>query len=190
MSLIVFLFGFIAYNRGGDDMKKDKNMIRFTMTAMFMALTIALSSFGIPVPGGHLYLNDMVIVTGALLLNPLEALLAGGIGAFLGDAIFYPAPMFVSLVTHGLQAYVISKLAHNQDGSRKSFTHCLVAVLVGAIVMVGGYTYGRAMIYATYEAAMLKLPFQVLQALFGVVVSLVVVFKTSIPEVFDRKVKR
>ena len=170
-------------------MKKEKKMIRFTMTAMFMALTIALSSFGIPVPGGHLYLNDMVIVTGALLLNPVEAFIAGGLGAFLGDAIFYPAPMFVSLVTHGLQAYVISKLAHNKDGSRKDFKHCLVAVLTGALIMVCGYTYGRAMIYATKEAAMLKLPFQVLQAMFGVVVSLIIVFKTRIPNVFDSKVK-
>ena len=29
------------------------------VTAMLMALNIALSSFGVPVPGGHLYLNDM-----------------------------------------------------------------------------------------------------------------------------------
>ena len=28
---------------------------RLCITAMFMALNIAMSSFGVPVPGGHLY---------------------------------------------------------------------------------------------------------------------------------------
>ncbi len=31
-----------------------------TVTALLMAVNIALSSFGMPVPGGHLYLNDVV----------------------------------------------------------------------------------------------------------------------------------
>ena len=39
-------------------------------TAMFMALNIAMSSFGVPVPGGHLYMNDIVICTAAILLDP------------------------------------------------------------------------------------------------------------------------
>ena len=36
-----------------------------TVTAVFMAMHIALSSFGMPVPGGRLYLNDIVICTAA-----------------------------------------------------------------------------------------------------------------------------
>lgn len=52
-----------------------------TVTAVFMAMNIALSSFGIPVPGGHLYLNDIVICTAAILLDPLGAFAVGGIGA-------------------------------------------------------------------------------------------------------------
>ena len=74
------------------------------VTALFMALNVVMSSFGIPVPGGHLYLNDVIICTAAILLDPLAAFMVGGVGAFLGDLFFYPTPMFVSLVTHGLQA--------------------------------------------------------------------------------------
>ena len=40
--------------------------IRITATALFMAMNIALSSFGVPVPGGHLYLCDIAICTAAL----------------------------------------------------------------------------------------------------------------------------
>ena len=61
-----------------------------TITAVFMAMNIALSSFGMPVPGGHLYLNDIVICTAAILLDPLGAFTVGGIGAFLGGYVFLP----------------------------------------------------------------------------------------------------
>ena len=76
-----------------------------TVTALFMAMNVLLSMsiFSIPVPGGHLYFNDAIINTAAILLNPWAAFAVGGVGSFLGDMLFYPAPMFVSLITHGLQ---------------------------------------------------------------------------------------
>ena len=84
--------------------------------AVLTALTVVLSSFSIPVPGGHLYLNDTVICFAALAFDPFSAFIVGGIGAFLGDFFFYPAPMFVSLAAHGLQAIAISLIA---GGMRK-----------------------------------------------------------------------
>lgn len=91
---------------------KEKTTLWICSTAMFTALNVIMSSFGIPVPGGHLYLNDIVICTAAILLDPLAAFMVGGVGAFLGDLLFYPLPMFVSLATHGLQAVVISLFSH------------------------------------------------------------------------------
>ena len=68
--------------------QKHLSASRITVTAVFMALNIAMSSFGIPVPGGHLYLCDVVICLAAILLNPFEAFVVGGIGSFLGDMLF------------------------------------------------------------------------------------------------------
>ena len=68
-----------------------------TVCGFLMAMNTVLSSFNIPVPGGHFYLNDVIIVAAALSLDPLGAFLVGGVGAFLGDFFFYPLPMFVSL---------------------------------------------------------------------------------------------
>ena len=48
-----------------------------TICGLFMAINVGLSSFGLPVPGGHLYLNDIVIVTAALILDPAGAFLVG-----------------------------------------------------------------------------------------------------------------
>ena len=156
---------------------------------MFMAMNVALSSFGVPVPGGHLYLNDIVICTAAILLDPFSAFLAGGVGAFLGDLLFYPTPMFVSLVTHGLQAAVISIMAHRCFPERPKLAASL-GVTVGAIIMVTGYTLGRAFIYGTPEAAILKLPYQLLQAAVGAVVSVFLSFRCGLRRLFQRLMKK
>ena len=74
--------------------KKRRTAVWICSTALFMALNVALSSFGVPVPGGHLYLNDIIICTAAILLDPIAAFAVGGIGAFLGDLFFYPTPNF------------------------------------------------------------------------------------------------
>ena len=161
------------------DLRKVRPVKWLTVTAMLMALNIAMSSFSIPVPGGHLYLNDAIICTAAILLDPLGAFIVGGVGAFLGDFFFYPAPMFVSLVTHGLQAVVVSLCAHKLFGERRGRA-ALVGVIPGAVINVVGYSFGRAYVYATPEAAVLKFPFQVFQATFGAVVSMLLCFKAGL----------
>ena len=148
-----------------------------TTTAVLTAMNIALSSFGVPVPGGHLYLNDIVICFAALLLDPLAAFCVGGVGAFIGDMLFYPAPMFVSLVVHGLQAVVISLCARRLPGNKVAAS--VTGVAIGAVIMVVGYTLGRAYIYSTPEYAVLKLPFQILQAVVGAVLGTLLRWKVK-----------
>lgn len=164
-----------------------RNLRLMIVTALLMAMNIVMSSFSLPVPGGHLYLNDIVICTAAILLPPPYSFAVGGVGAFLGDLFFYPAPMFVSLVTHGLQAIVISLCA------RSNWKMALVwksgiGVSIGAVIMVVGYTFGRAYIYGTPEYAVLKLPYQILQAavgaVLGVIIALAILQKKKPEELF------
>lgn len=168
---------------------KSKGYVKWiTLTAIFMAMNIAVSSFGIPVPGGHLYLCDTIICTAALLLDPLSAFIVGGVGSFLGDMIFYPAPMFVSLVTHGIQALVISAIVHS--GIVKNYKHrirvSIVATLIGGVIMVVGYTLGKTFVYSTFEAAILKLPYEIAQALLGVVGSILLTYKAGLYKIFSK----
>lgn len=67
-----------------------KPVLWLTMTAVLLAMNVALSSFSIPVPGGHLYLNDVVICTASILLDPFAAFVVGGIGAFWGISSSIP----------------------------------------------------------------------------------------------------
>ena len=161
------------------------------VTGMLTAMNIVLSMsvFSIAVPGGHLYFCDTVINTAAMLLDPLAAFMVGGIGSFLGDFFFYPAPMFVSLVTHGLQAFVVSLLSHRLM-KRKPLAASAVAVLLGSLVMVAGYTLGRALVYATPETALIKLPFEVLQAVFGAALSILLVYPMRLGKAFRSAVRQ
>lgn len=168
-------------------MKIENKVKWLTFTALFMSMNIVLSSFSIPVPGGHLYLNDVIICTAAILLDPLGAFIVGGVVAFLGDMIFYPAPMFVSLVTHGIQAVVISLAANKMFKDREPIG-AVIGVSLGAVIMVAGYTFGRAFIYSTVQYAVLKLPFQILQAVVGAVCGVLLCYKVNLKKKFIQAV--
>jgi len=154
-----------------------KELKRICVAGLLMAMNIIMSSsiMSVPVPGGHLYMNDIVICTASILLGPVYAFAVGGIGAFIGDLLFYPTPMFVSLVTHGLQAVVISVFAHYIWQQRKIISSG-IGVTIGAIINVVGYSIGRAFIYSTPEYAVAKLPFQFLQAAVGAVMGMIIVY--------------
>ena len=155
-------------------MKEKSNTKRTTLwiclTAMFMALNVAMSSFGVPVPGGHLYLNDIIICTAAIIL---------------GDLFFYPLPMFVSLVTHGLQAVIISVFSHYVLKKHPVLASG-IGVSIGAVIMVVGYSLGRAFIYSTPEYAVMKLPYQILQAVVGAVVGMLLCWKCGVYKLYNK----
>ena len=131
------------------------------ITAMFMALNIVMSSFSIPVPGGHLYMNDIVICTAAILLDPFAAFMVGGVGAFLG--------------------HIMKKHRVLSSG---------IGVGIGAVIMIVGYSLGRAFLYSTPEYAILKLPYQILQAVVGAVAGMILCWKCKLVELFHQKVFR
>ena len=153
---------------------------KLTVSAVLLAMNIIMSSsvLSIPVPGGHMYLND--------LIDPLYAMLVGGLGAFLGDMIFYPTPMFVSLVTHGLQALVISLFVHRLFRGREQ-TGSIVGSVVGLVITVTGYTLGRAFLYSTPAYAIAKFPFQILQTLAGSALALLLCWKLGVVKLYEKE---
>ncbi len=161
---------------------------KLTISAVLMAMNIILSTsvLSVPVPGGHMYLNDVIIVTAAILLEPFYAFLVGGVGAFLGDMLFYPAPMFISLATHGLQAVVISFFVHRLFRDRP-VAGALIGTLIGWVLTFTGYTLGRAFIYSTPAYAAAKLPYQVLQTAVGSALALLLCWKYGLVKLYHRQ---
>ncbi len=161
---------------------------KLTVAAVLMAMNIIMSTsvLSVPVPGGHMYLNDVIIVTAAVLLEPFYAFLVGGVGAFLGDMIFYPTPMFVSLAVHGLQALVISLFVHRWM-KRRPVPASVVGALVGWVITFTGYTLGRAFIYSTPAYAAAKFPFQVLQTAVGSALALLLCWKCGVVKLYKKQ---
>lgn len=66
--------------------------------------------------------------------------------------------MFVSLVTHGLQAVIISVFSHYVLKKHPVLASG-IGVSIGAVIMVVGYSLGRAFIYSTPRQAESRKPF-------------------------------
>ena len=97
--------------------------------------------------------------------------------------------MFVSLATHGLQAIVISLFAHRVMKKHPAVASG-IGVTLGALIMVAGYSLGRAFIYSTPEYALLKLPYQFLQAGVGAAVGMLLCWKCGLRRLYNDRVIR
>ena len=53
--------------------------------------------------------------------------------------------------------------------------------------MVVGYSLGRAFLYASPEVALLKLPYQILQAVVGALAALLLCFKGRLLQVWEKQ---
>ena len=51
---------------------------------------------------------------------------------------------------------------------------------VGAVIMVTGYTLGKIFVYSTFEYAMIKLPYEILQAAVGAVAGMLLTWKCGV----------
>lgn len=162
---------------------------RITFTAMLTAMTVVLCSFHVPLGFTHIYLVDVAVCTAGILLNPFSAFIAGGVGAFLGDLIFYPAAMTVSLIVRTVQVVIISVFSH-YIMKKHPFISSLIGCVIGIFVMAFGYSYFAVLFYSSIEYALTKLPFETLQATVGVVVALPLCYKCRIKEIFDGYVKK
>ena len=101
--------------------------------------------------------------------------------------LFYPAPMFVSLATHGLQAVVISLISHKTLKNRPQLASG-IGVTVGAVIMVIGYTLGKTFVYSTFEYAMIKLPYEIAQGAIGAILGMVLCWKCGIHKLFNNMI--
>ena len=169
-----------------------RRILWITITGIFMSINIVLSMsiFSIPTLGTNLYMNNIIIVLASVHLDPVAAFMVGGVGAFLGDLIFYPAPMFVSLVTHGLQAVIISLFSH-YILKKYPKVSSIIGVVIGGLVDLIGYSLGRAYIYGSdksWATALMKLPAEILQVAIGAVIALLLCWSFGLKKIFDKKI--
>lgn len=160
---------------------------QITFTAVLTAMTAVLCSFNIPLGFTHLYLVDIAVCIAGILLNPFLAFVAGGVGAFLGDLLFYPQAMVVTLIVRTVQVVIISVFSHYIMKNRP-FISSLIGCVIGVVIMAFGYSYFAILFYSAREAALAKLPLEALQAAVGVVVALPLCYKLHLREIFEKQI--
>jgi len=151
-------------------MKKESlNLI--IISAMFAALTcIATMVIQIPSPmSGYVNLGDCVVLLGGFLLGPSYGAAAAGIGSMLADLLAgYPHYALGTLVIKALMAVIAALLF--RLFARRSWSAALAGV-AAEIWMVLGYFAYAALLLGNGLSAASSIPGNLMQGLFGVVVS-------------------
>lgn len=139
-----------------EDLRRRKPVLWLTMTALFMAMVVVLSmsALSIPVPGGHLYFNDVVIDTAA-------------VGSMLSDLIGgYMVYVLPTFLIKGLVALVAWKLCRKDQPLL-----ALLSFLLAEAVMVLGYFLLEWALYGIASAAAAIGP-NVVQGIAGVLIGM------------------
>ena len=100
-----------------------------TLCGLLMAINTIFSSFSVPVPGGHIYLNDIIIVIAALSLDPWAHFLSAVWARSSG--ISFSIPPHVRLPCHPrypLRRHVPDRGRYGRD----NFPVVLGATVLGA----------------------------------------------------------
>jgi len=130
----------------------------FATTAIVAGL-IALSAIAtmvirIPIPAttGYFNIGDVFVVLAGLWLGPLAGALVGGLGPTIADAIGFPIFIPATLVTKGLEGFLVGFIAARAKDS--ALTLRTIAAFVGGLTVVVGYFVFEAYIYPAMGRSM------------------------------------
>jgi len=149
--------------------------------AIFIALTFVVTRYTvIPIPAtkGYFNLGEVVIYIAAIVFGPLVGALSGGLGAGLADLVAAPQFAPFTVVIKGVEGLLVGWLAGRTPATR------VAATLVGGAWMIAGYFASEVLFAqrlgiaptpgAAVGAALTEVPFNVVQALSGLIVSVLV----------------
>ena len=130
---------------------------------------------------------------GSLIWLTMTALFMG-MNIILSLSIFsIPVPgghLYFCDVVINTAAMLLDSLISRKVLFGKQAASSVIGVTVGAIIMTIGYTLGRAYVYSTPEYAILKLPFEILQAGFGAAVAILLLYPMGLRKLFEKTVRR
>ncbi len=123
----------------------------FATTAIVAGL-IALSAIAtlvirIPIPAttGYFNIGDVFVVLAGLWLGPLAGALVGGLGPTIADAIGFPIFIPATLVTKGMEGFLVGLIASRARGSALKLR--TIAAFAGGLTVAVGYFVFEAYVY-------------------------------------------
>lgn len=157
-------------------MNKTKNLV---ITALMTAMTcIATMIVKIPSPtGGYIHLGDGLVLLSGILLGPIAGSLAAGLGSMLADilssyAIYAPATFLIKALAALIGSLVFHILSKGIHKTRVKPLFVILAGIIGGIIVTAGYfIFEAAFMGMGVGTALLNIPFNIVQNLFGIIVS-------------------
>jgi ECF transporter S component (folate family) len=186
------LLGFeIRYFFGGFIMEKLKNPRFLVAASLLAALTfIATTVIKIPTPTfGYIHIGDGFVLLAGLLLGPVTGGLAAGIGSALSDilggyASWAPATFIIKFLTAATASLLYSAATKNKENKTKRLYLLLPAAAAELVMTLGYFFYNiiflslintgseRVALASAVTASVAEIPFNLMQALFGIVILL------------------
>lgn len=126
-----------------------KSLFRVGLIAAFATLAFVgtlVIRVPIPVTGGYFNLGDTFVMAAGLLYGPLVGALVGMIGPALADAVGFPQFILATAVVKFCEGGLVGLIGQSGETASKSWRPML-AVIVGVLVLVGGYFVFEALIY-------------------------------------------
>lgn len=146
---------------------------RLVMSALMVSLVLlGTFIFRIPVPmtQGYVHLGDAMIFLGIMILGKKNGSAAAALGSALADILggfaFWAPWTFAIKFAMAYAAGTVIERSHNKRRA------VIPAMILGGIIMCAGYLVAERVMYGTWAAAFLELPWNIGQFASGIVISL------------------
>ena len=156
--------------------KTNKIILTGLMMAMIVVATIEIP---IPVPfgTGYIHYGDAMIFLSDLILGWKYGAIAAGVGSALADllvgyAIWAPWTLVVKGLMGAIVGIFILKSIHKKGMELLGVpVYQLIGMVLGGLVMVAGYYVAEGVIYGNFVAALLGIPWNIVQFSVGAVLA-------------------
>ena len=162
--------------------KSADNKTRQLVTTALMICLIVLGTliFRVPVPmtQGYIHLGDTMICLGVLLLGRKHAAAAAGLGSAMADilggfAFWAPWSLVIKFAMAWTAGFIIEKRAAHHGPQGSTLLH-VTAMTAGGLVMCAGYLIAERIMYGSWAAAFIALPWNFGQFTAGIALSLAI----------------
>ena len=156
---------------------QSEKLKKLTLAGAFAALT-AIFTLLIQIPSptkGYINTGDVLVNLSAWVLGPVYGGAAAGIGSAMADLIsgytvYAPATLIIKAGMEVVSYLVYTRFSRKQN----TFFSLLAGAVAAEIVMIAGYVLFAGVLYGSAASALLSVPENLVQGIFGAVVSSVI----------------
>lgn len=153
---------------------KTFDLILTSMLASLVFVATLLLNIKLPVGnGGLIHLGTGMLFIVSILFGPKKGMIAGALGMGLFDlvsgwALWAP----ITILTRGLQGYLVGKIAWSNGRKGTSFKFNLLAMIASIPVTIVGYYIGESILFNSLIIPLASIPGDLVQCAVGIAVAI------------------